>query len=188
MIIEIGTCDFDTKAGIEDGLFVEPVKYYFDKLPECRKENVAVSNFCGMIDIFYLPEDEIISRNLPDWLKGCSSVNNPHPTVLTVLKNYGCPESLIVKESVPVVTIESLIEKYEITKIETLKIDTEGHDCVILNDYLDTVSITPNEIIFEYNALSVKEEIDEVVKRLESLGYQMSYSHQNCIAERQIKC
>jgi hypothetical protein len=139
-----------------------------------------------MIDVFYVPENEIKSRNLPNWLKGCNSVNKPHPTTMTVLKNYGCPESLIVKQSVPVVTMKSLIEKYGIEKIETLKIDTEGHDCIILNDYLDTVTIIPNKIIFECNSLSVKEEIDDLVKRLESLGYRISYSHQNCIAERTI--
>ena len=43
MIVEIGTSDFRTKAGEVDGLFIEPVKSYFDRLPDCNKENIAIS-------------------------------------------------------------------------------------------------------------------------------------------------
>ena len=57
MIIEIGTSDFRTQAGKVDGIFIEPVKYYFDRLPECRKENIAISNYEGEIDIYYLTHE-----------------------------------------------------------------------------------------------------------------------------------
>ena len=68
MIIEIGTSDFRTSAGIRDGLFIEPVKYYFDRLPRCRKENVAISNQEGEIDVYYMTEEDIKENNLPYWI------------------------------------------------------------------------------------------------------------------------
>ena len=44
--IEIGVCDFDTLEPLANngwsGIFVEPIKHYFDKLP--RKENVCYEN------------------------------------------------------------------------------------------------------------------------------------------------
>jgi len=57
-----------------------------------------------------------------------------------------------------------------------LKIDTEGHDCIILNDFLDTVDILPRIIQFENNELSDQKEIKAVTKRLKERGYRMQYT------------
>ena len=40
-IVEIGTSDFRTEAGKTNGLFIEPIKEYFDRLPKCLKENIC---------------------------------------------------------------------------------------------------------------------------------------------------
>ena len=82
MIIEIGTSDFRTEAGKVEGLFIEPVKEYFDRLPNCNKENVAVSNIEGEIDIYYIPSETIYNKLLPNWLRGCNSVGKIHPTIV----------------------------------------------------------------------------------------------------------
>ena len=165
-IIEIGTSDFRTKAGEVDGLFIEPVKTYFDALPECRKENVAVSNFQGQIPIFYIPLDKIQSLGLPNWVRGCNSVGEPHPTAA----RFGWSDH-VVADVVEVVRIKTLLDKYGISAVKELKIDTEGHDIVILNDFLDTSDILPDKIVFESNALTDKVEEASVVSRLEKLGY-----------------
>jgi hypothetical protein len=81
MTIEIGTSDFRTQAGLVEGIFIEPVKYYFDRLPVCNKMNVAVSNTDGEINIYYIPAEVIEQHNLPKWLRGCNSVNEIHQTV-----------------------------------------------------------------------------------------------------------
>lgn len=39
------------------------------------------------------------------------------------------------KDTVSVVKIKSLIDKYNINEIEFLKIDTECNDCIILNNF-----------------------------------------------------
>lgn len=166
MNIEIGTSDFRTLAGKVDGLYIEPVKEHFDRLPDCNKENVAVSNIAGELDIFYIPSEVILAYKLPNWIRGCNSVHAIHPTV----KAQGYSH-LVVHDRVKVVRIKSLIEKYNITEIDTLKIDTEGHDCIILNDFLDTVDILPNVIQFESNVLSSVNDVMELVFRLTDLGY-----------------
>jgi FkbM family methyltransferase len=166
MILEIGTSDFRTKAGDMNGIFIEPVKYYFDKLPKCNKENVAISNYEGEINIYYIPANVIETNKLPNWLRGCNSVNKIHDTIVKMdLTDY------VVKDKVKVVRIKSILDKYNVTKIDLLKIDTEGHDCIILNDFLDTVNILPKTIQFENNVLSNKNEVKQLVKRLTTLGY-----------------
>ena len=52
--IEVGTCDFDTCEQLIkndwDGIVIEPVKYYYDKLPKyphIKYENIAISDEKG---------------------------------------------------------------------------------------------------------------------------------------------
>jgi FkbM family methyltransferase len=161
MIIEIGTSDFRTQAGKVDGLFVEPIKEYFDRLPNCLKENVAVSNNEGEIDIYYIPSKRIKELGLPD-----NSVNEPHKTIVEM----GWMQHLEV-DRVPVVRIKTLLDKHGIQKIDLLKIDTEGHDTIILNDFLDTCDILPSKIQFESNVLSSFYDVMKAVERLSNLGY-----------------
>lgn len=173
MIVEIGTSDFRTRAGLEDGLFVEPVKPYFDRLPRCRKENVAVSNRRGTVFVYYLEPDKIKELKLPDWSRGCNCINKPHPTIQKLLFNrVGSEwEEHITKEEVNVVRIKDLLIKHKIKEIDILKIDTEGHDCIILNDYLDTVSIKPKQIVFEANQLTPISDVSKMTRRLNTFGY-----------------
>ena len=166
MIIEIGTSDFRTEAGKQEGIFIEPITYYYDRLPQCNKENVAISNYTGVTTIHYIPEQTIIDNNLPNWLRGCNSIDKPHPTIVN--NNW---IKYTVQDIVPVVRIKSIIDKYNISHIHTLKIDTEGHDTIILNDYLNTVDIKPLNILFESNVLNSKEDVLNVIKRLNKVGY-----------------
>ena len=104
MIIEIGTSDFRTQAGKRDGLFIEPVKEHFDRLPICRKENVAISNKEGSIEIYFIPDRLIKQHNLPNWVRGCNSIGKIHPSIV----DYGWHD-LVNVELVKVVRIASLI-------------------------------------------------------------------------------
>jgi FkbM family methyltransferase len=167
MIIEIGTSDFRTQAGKRDGLFIEPVKEHFNRLPICRKENVAISNEEGSIEIYYIPLSLIQKHELPNWIRGCNSIGKIHPTIV----DYGY-EQYVKVDIVKVVRIASLIKKYDIRKVDILKIDTEGHDTVILNDWLDTVDIFPTVVQFENNSLSNTEEVNKIVYRLQKIGYE----------------
>ena len=171
MIIEIGTSDFRTNAGVLDGIYIEPVKYYYDRLPNnCIKENVAISNYNGTAIMYYIPLKVIEDKKLPNWLRGCNSIGKIHPTVVKMgLSNY------VRQQEVTVTRCKNIIDKYNVLEIDLLKIDTEGHDCIILNDYLDTVELLPNKIMFENNVLSNQLEVHNTVDRLRQLGYVCEY-------------
>ena len=166
-IIEVGTSDFRTLAGQVSGIFIEPVKEYFDRLPEyCNRVNCAISNYSGDMLMYYIPSEIIERENLPNWLRGCNSIDKVHPTILKMdLLRF------VKKELVLVRTIKSIIEEFGVTAIDHLKIDTEGHDLIILNDFLDTCEIKPLIIQFEANELSDQSEQLKTVGRLKALGY-----------------
>lgn len=178
MIVEIGTSDFRTEAGKQNGLFIEPVKFYFDRLPKCNKLNIAISNYTGETDVYYIPEEDIRLNNLPNWLRGCNSIGHAHPTVVSMGLEY-----LVKVDKVKVERIADVLKAQNITSIDLLKIDTEGHDTVILNDYLDTVDFMPNKIIFESNILSKQEEVEEVVLRLMQNGYSCNQVNFDMVCE-----
>lgn len=184
MIVEIGTSDFRTKAGEVDGLFIEPVKPYFDRLPECRKENVAISNRSGTVNVFYVLPEDIEMLGLPYWARGCNSIGNPHPTMLKLLANmFGRNgKNYIKEEEVKVERIKTVLDRHNITKIHELKIDTEGHDTVIVNDYLDTVGFLPDRIIFEANDLSSKMELNKTINKLKRRGYRTANYKNDIVA------
>jgi FkbM family methyltransferase len=171
MRIEIGISDFGTRAGEIDGIYIEPVKYYFDRLPDCRKENVAISNKEGEVEIYYVDDEVIKKTGIPRWVRGCNMIGKIHPDIVKHLERRNIDLSVVKKQTVKVVRIKSIIEKYNVTQIDFLKVDTEGHDHIIINDFLDTVNIMPNKIKFENNYVSNKEEIEKLIKRIEALNY-----------------
>ena len=73
--VEVGSCDFDTCERLIkndwDGIVIEPVKYYYDKLPKyphIKYENIAISDEKGETNIHYL-EPEIITNDSQSWMK-----------------------------------------------------------------------------------------------------------------------
>ena len=185
--VEIGTSNFDTelqKANNEVfGISVEPIKRYLDNIPNktnCIKSNYAISNYKGTIDIYYVSPEIIKEYKFPQWFTGCNSVNDYHPTVKKILTERGLSlEKMVTVETIDVIQFKDLVDLYNIEGIKYLKIDTEGHDCVILNDYLDLIQETNNrsllakEILFESNVLSNADEINKIIERLEEFGYIM---------------
>jgi FkbM family methyltransferase len=185
--LEIGTSDFDTEVENASestiGISIEPIKYYLDKLPNksnCIKINCAVSDHSGFINIYYITEDNINRFNLPWWLKGCNSVNKYHPTSEKFV-NERCPgvdKSIVfTEEKVKVITFGQLVSEYNIETIDLFKVDTEGHDCFILNGYIDfcekNSNLFANRIIFESNSLSNKEDVINILNRLRRNGYKL---------------
>ena len=177
--IEIGTSDFRTlieNPSSGKGISVEPLKYYLDKLPNnpnVIKSNYAMSNFEGEIQIFWVTPENIQKYNLPPWVRGCNSVNKPHPTVKNLLKeNY---DKVVTIDRVKCITWESFINLYDVETIDYLKIDTEGHDGIILEEYLKICDINPSlwakEILFEYNVLSDSNFLNSLIDKFTLAGY-----------------
>jgi len=173
--IEIGTSDFETEiqtAGMKRGISIEPVKRYLDALPNppyVTKIHGAVSDRNGTIDIYSISPENILKHNLPDWIRGCNSVNAPHVCVAGKV-----PDEIIIKDRVPVYTFSDIINMCHVRSCKYLKIDTEGHDVTILNSYLDCVAggfpLIP-KIMFEDNGGCKKEDVDAVLEKLKAHGY-----------------
>jgi hypothetical protein len=183
--IEIGTSDFDTllqtAAEGERGLSIDPLQLYLDRLPTkplVTKVCAAISNTCGSLDIFYIEPTTITRLALPYWMRGCNSVGKPHATVEKSLKSMGHdPETIIRRQTVSMKNVETLFTEHDVTSVDFLKIDTEGHDCVILNNYIDYCETNPSrfasKILFETNDMSSPADQAVVVNRLISNGYRV---------------
>lgn len=184
MRVEIGTSDFRTSAGVEEGLYIEPSPYYFNRLPDCNKLNIAISDYTGYEYVYYLTDEEISKYDLPNWIRGCNSIGEPHPTVQKVLEEKGIPLNVTRMSKIEVRRIKDVLREQNITQIDYLKIDTEGHDHIILKDFLDTCDIQPSVIQFEYNVLSNKEELDKLIEILEVMNYKVKKSKDDIICVR----
>ena len=191
--IEIGTSNFDTliQTAIDTatGLSIEPIKHYLDCLPDkpkVKKLNIAVSrdNTDGVLDVYYVPEDVIVAKGLPDWLKGCNSIGDYH----LQHKNLNVTD-LVVKQSVLMVPIADIFIEHDVTELYYLKIDTEGSDSEImlhLYEYLKTEPSTkyPKKILFESNELSDNAQIDLVKSKFAELDYKVAYVGNDTILVR----
>ncbi len=176
--IEIGTSNFDTllqTAGERTkGISVDAVKYYIDSLPDkpnVKKIHVGVSDTRGEMDLYYIPEHIIREHHLPEWFRGCNCIRQYHP--LHIKHNV---QHLCVVEKVRVIPAEELFYEHRVRKVGFLKIDTEGHDCVILRrlfKYFQCIprSFHPSKIMFESNENAIKEEVDHIVELYTSIGY-----------------
>ena len=173
--IEIGTSDFDTEiqcAGLRRGISIEPIKRYLDALPNpphVTKIHGAVSNVSGTIDVYSISPENILKHNLPDWTRGCNSVNAPH-------KGFAgkVPDEIFTKDTVPVYTFSDIINMCNVKSCKYLKVDTEGHDAIILQSYVECLSkgfpFIP-KIQFEDFGWSEKKDVDAVLEKLVGYGY-----------------
>ena len=177
--IEIGTSDYETLIETADdtttGISVDSVKYYIDKLPNrknVKKLNLGISNENTFLDVYYIPEKTIKENNLPYWVKGCNSINDYHPMHTINVRPY-CEI-----EKVKVITTYELFYQNSVRNVRFLKIDTEGHDCIILKTlffYIKYLPIIfyPKKILFETNRWTKHKDVDEIILLFSSLGYKL---------------
>jgi FkbM family methyltransferase len=188
--IEIGTSDFDTiTETIHNpdtlGLCIEPIKYYLDRVPldpvakGIKKINIAISDISGAINVFYCSESVMSEYKLPSWIRGCNSIGDYHPTVTRELKKRGIDEKVVSIKKVKTLSYKDLVLEHNITEVEYLKIDTEGHDCTILNAMMEfhkdspPIFKMPRKIRFEANILSDAKMLIKIVEKLRIVGYKV---------------
>lgn len=185
--IEVGTSDFDTllqdlaydESRKNDnnvrGISIEPLKCYLDRLPNdprVTKVCAAISNFSGNVKTFYIEPSAIARHNLPHWrMRGCNSIIKPHPEVVDGLKTLKL-EHLQIELEVPCMTLLEVVEKFQVTSIGLLKLDCEGHDPVILRNFIETFANQPTEMLpkriqFECNHLSSVDEVQKIIEVLQ---------------------
>lgn len=183
--IEIGTSDF-RYLGIDPnkvGISVEPVPEYYNRLKLGNKQsikvNVAISGYNATGKMHSCKSEVIESDKLPNWLRGCNSFGEHHPSVADWCKENNYPYTDLVKvEEVEVRTLRWLFDEFKVTEVDLLKIDTEGHDSVIMNflanliEHEEAPSI--GQIQFESNTLMNALQLEEIKARFKHLGYSAS--------------
>jgi hypothetical protein len=179
--IEIGCSNFNTliqTASDEDrGISIEPISYYLNKLPNksnILKMHVGISDVEELRNFYYIPEHIIRKNKLPDWLIGCNSIDNIHPTALLNCEERGVDiYDIIETEEVMVIPLTKIIKTFDICYIKCLKVDTEGHDCIILNNILPLLydKLKIDKIIFETNSLSSYTTQQDIINKLQLIGY-----------------
>jgi len=189
--IEIGTADFDAivhSSHIDsNGICVEPMIELLNKLPNkpnVKKLNYAMSDYVGETQIYYVEKSLTTSHTDPH---GWNCIESPHP------KYKDNPES-VSQRTVNVINFQKLVELNDITGIGFLKVDTEGHDLVILNDYIETCiknkSLFAKKIKFESNKVAVqrnmdnmnRDQLNSVINKLTANGYHIESKGHDTIA------
>jgi len=131
--------------------------------------NKAASDYIGHIDLTIPSERNDFSR-LPFWASQLASVHSNHAT-------YHIPFLLVDKITVQTTTINEIVKQYNITEIDLLHTDTEGHDYNILMNY--DFAIKPRQLLFEHKHMdgifTVGNKYNTLTNRLSSLGYSQKY-------------
>ena len=180
--MEIGTCDFDAMILNENpgkGISIEALPYYSNRLPEVKnvkKLNVAISDKDGEMDIHWVTPSDLKKWNLPDWVRGSNSVGQPHGIVQEECDlrkiNYN---DVITISKIQVKSWKTLAKENNIKGVNLIKLDTEGHEHVImknlLEDLIERPTFRPRKIFFENNKLANVPKLTEAVKGFENLGY-----------------
>jgi len=171
--VEIGTCDYHTLLEgcslIQVGLSVEPIKTYLDRLPDkpnVTKVNAAISSENNIVDLFWVEPHNQDKYNL-SFTKGWGTIIKPHRGHNEAQKML--ETGMLSKHKVEAITWTTLTERYQIDSVDLVKIDTEGHDCVVVNSILDS-TIHPIQIEFETTHCP-KEELVQTFTRLQEIGY-----------------
>jgi len=153
-------------------LFVEPVPYLFEKLknnypsePRFIFENAAINdgsrqNFNAVSSV----ANKAIP-DLPGWYDQLGSFDRDN-----IVKNLGgLLEPFIIELDIQGMTLNELLKKNRIDKLELLHIDTEGYDWKILSQ-LDLNKYNPLIILFEQIHLQNSER-EDAINFLQDLYY-----------------
>lgn len=181
--VDIGTSDFDIGRGgyVPDKsyLLVEPIQYYLDKLDEYGvrggnvvKCNAAVTHYNGHVDVWYINERIQRLYGLPYWVRGCNRIGGKHPTVERLLNDHKIVMDVWSRDRVRCLTFDVLCRENEVDVIGSLKIDTEGHDHVVLEGVIEVLrqGLVVGEIMCEYlPQFGNTEQIDKLCESIRDL-------------------
>lgn len=140
------------------GILVEPVDYLFERLKmnysgfdELIFENVAIYEKEGF-NQFYKIKNTKSKQNIL-WLDMISSFKKN--VILRHKKFIPKLQSYLSKTKVRCIRFHSLIEKYHVSQIDLLVIDTEGYDFSIIKS-INFLKIRPFMILYEHKHLTKK--------------------------------
>jgi FkbM family methyltransferase len=161
------------------GLLIEPLPYFFDRLkfnyadsPNIIPLNIALHPTAEKFDIYSVNPKEL--HKYPHWVSGIASFNKEH-----LIKN-SVQESDLVIEAVTCKPLSTLIEEYELLKLDYLQIDTEGFDDEIIK-MINFNQVKPKLIKFESVHLSSEKKLS-TVNLLKSQGYKIIDERRDMVA------
>lgn len=162
-------------------VLIEPLQPFFDQLKAnygmlrgVHFENVAIADFSGERDFYYLDCDPV-AHGHPEWLRQLSSLRPDRMTTAwNAYEKDGALQEFYLahraKTSVRCVTLRDIMGKYSIATLDLLQIDAEGYDFEILKtiDFRNA----PRFINFESSLLSPTER-SECDSMLRKAGYDL---------------
>jgi hypothetical protein len=156
------------------GTSVEALPEYFDRLPKHSK-NRYINAICvagesaAKLPFFYIPEERIKEGHLPDWLRGCGTLDPDHSFVQGNRDNISNYREYLHRKDLPTIQIKDLLPSRMDRQLDLLKLDTEGADFMLLCSILDH-GARPTHIIFETCFMS-EPQFELLDSRLRDLGY-----------------
>lgn len=170
--IQIGAHDGVSDDSIHDliikknnwtGIFIEPIKYLFEKLKNnygCSSrfifENIAIAQKNCVKKFYYIEKDARNSfrPSLPFWYDELGSFRKSH-----IIKHFGPKiDPFIVEKNINCITFDELCRRNKVCRIDLLSIDAEGYDYRILSQ-VDFSKYSPLAILIEYKHLSKIEKV-----------------------------
>lgn len=139
------------------GVLIEPIPHLFAQLavryadkPLLRLEQAVIGEKDGMTRIYRVdthPDD-------PLWLQQLASLDRDllRRNAEQLQRGVGA----IVSEEVTSLSVQTLLDKYQLTKLDLLVIDAEGWDWRILRQF-NLASLQPTLILYEHQHLSQEE-------------------------------
>ena len=174
-------------------LLVEPVPHNVEAINNNLKdfkdivlEQVAISDKKEKKDFFFVKRSSI-PKLKKHWSSGIGSFNKSH-ILDHRSKRFQIEDIDIDKISIQSITLQDLIEKYSITKIDKLLIDVEGSEYAILKN-IDLNKINIKKIIFEYKHIdgykTTGKKLEEILKKFDQNNYSVSkIDEENILAEK----
>lgn len=184
-----------------NGLLVEPIEEYCKILPQSNTvlvECAAIGEYDGFKKLNVVLEGNKIEyipyklySNPKAWNRYCKKNNIQY----TGTSSFNNQNEIIYKNNctirkVKLMTIKTLLEKYNITEVDQLKIDVEGWEPIILQQFIDIMKLKKfkvnKKIIFEYFPDDVvpnhknKKLLDNLIREICSkFQFKYRYCHKN---------
>ncbi|BAU13330.1 hypothetical protein LEP3755_38690 [Leptolyngbya sp. NIES-3755] len=186
-LVQIGACDGVSNDPISGfirrrnvrAVLVEPIESSFRKLkavyadtPNARIVQAAIAQQDGLATFYKVAE----TGRWADctWAPQWASFNKQH------LLKHGVKPSEIEAVDVPCLTLRSLIEQFDLGKIDFLQIDTEGFDAVVVEMALNLAD-PPDCINFENAHLDLSTQ-ETLFQNLKTAGYVWTHDGLNTLA------
>ena len=175
--VELGVCDFSTLEPLLDngwkGYFVEPIERYAKRLEGKNITKAAISSYNGELKMY---QSKAYTEDKLKWVNGIShAVEQQGERLLSLPENEHLIEDII---TVPCYTLQTYLNINNITSIDYLKMDVEGHETDIIESY--DWSVFPTFIKMEHI------HIDDIKMKniLEEQGYVVSLERRDLYAVR----